>query len=150
MSGASRIDSITAKIERAEEHIRDFERERGSFFASEPYSVIRECDEDAVKWIAKIHREIPFRFSLLIGDAIHTLRTSLDHLAWQLVLAGGGTPNENTAFPIFGGKKRFETHGAGKVKGAAKHVIDLIPGFKPYRGGNDELWGLHRLDIEDK
>ena len=32
----------------------------------------------------------------------------------------------------------------------SKRSIDAIDGTKPYKGGTDELWILHRLDIIDK
>lgn len=45
--------------------------------------------------------EVPLTFSAIIGDVLYDLRSALDHLAWQLVIANGGTPNRDTAFPIY-------------------------------------------------
>ncbi len=39
------------------------------------------------------------RWGILIGEFVHNLAFSLDHLAWQLVLLNGGTPNEGK--PVF-------------------------------------------------
>ena len=36
----------------------------------------------------------------MLGDIFHDLRTSLDHLAEQIIIAGGGTPNERSGFPV--------------------------------------------------
>jgi hypothetical protein len=58
----------------------------------------------------------------------HNLRSSLDHLAWQLVEANGGAPSDKpgqqTAFPI----------------------RDVLPESPT----DANLWHLHRLDIIDK
>ena len=39
-------------------------------------------------------------WSLILGDLLHNLRSALDHLAWQLVVDGGGTPSQDTNFPV--------------------------------------------------
>lgn len=45
--------------------------------------------------------EIPERWSLLVGDALHNLRCALDYLAYELVaLNNNGIYDESTQFPI--------------------------------------------------
>jgi hypothetical protein len=39
---------------------------------------------------------------------------------------------------------------AAQVKFAGKKVVEAIIALKPYRGGNEILSGLHRLDAQDK
>jgi hypothetical protein len=83
------------------------------------------------------------------GDALHCARTPLDHLAYILVLADGGQPTTQTAFPIFDNRvSRSDLR--GKVKGASQQAISDILDLHPWRGGDDKLWLLHRLDIIDK
>jgi hypothetical protein len=38
----------------------------------------------------------------------------------------------------------------GTVLKFRKDAVDALDGLKPYKGGNDMLWGLHSLDIIDK
>jgi hypothetical protein len=90
---------------------------------------------------------------LITGDIIHNLRSCLDHLAWQLVDANGGKPSSHTMFPIFEDptaptdyKSRIERI----LKGASPDAIKLVQSLHPYKGGNDGLYALHRLDITDK
>jgi hypothetical protein len=40
------------------------------------------------------------RLNTLIGEFLHNTRSSLDHLAWQLVLSNSGEPSLATCFPI--------------------------------------------------
>ncbi len=44
---------------------------------------------------------LPFDALAAAGDIVHNLRSALDHLAFQLVLAGGHTPTTETAFPVW-------------------------------------------------
>jgi hypothetical protein len=36
------------------------------------------------------------KWGLVVGDVLHNLRSALDHLAWQLVLANGKSPTSRT------------------------------------------------------
>lgn len=43
---------------------------------------------------------VPARFGLIAGDILQCLRSSLDYLVWELVLANGQQPTSQNAFPI--------------------------------------------------
>lgn len=91
--------------------------------------------------------------SLVIGDAIHNLRASLDH-AW-LVVAQRIDPaivGKYTRFPIAETRQDLEAKLKGKnIHISAPGVFDVITAqIKSYGGGNDTLWTLHDLDIIDK
>jgi hypothetical protein len=45
--------------------------------------------------------------ALIIGDALHNLRSALDLMYYQLVVSGGGTPTDWTHFPIEDTRKRL-------------------------------------------
>ena len=89
----------------------------------------------------------------MAGDIIQNLRSSLDHLAYGLVIASGGKPTTSTMFPIsehVPATPEEEASFGRKVKGMRKEAVDLIRSIKPYKGGNDALWRLHRLNNIDK
>jgi hypothetical protein len=89
----------------------------------------------------------------VVGDAIHNLRSSLDYLAYQLVIANRQKPTQTTAFPIFDDSKGYKANIRGKIKGMGKEAKEAIRKIKPYKGGGDDsdtLWRLHKLDIRDK
>src|ERR1700687_47569 len=97
------FDSTIVKIERAKEHIRNLEAEINAFWTPDRYAIAPEVDHRTGDEVFKIHGnlEVPARWGCIVGEVVHNLRSALDHLAWQLVLANGGTPNRATEFPIF-------------------------------------------------
>jgi hypothetical protein len=123
-----------------------------AFLETHPYQSVGEDDPQSGDRIVKFRliSESPPELAIVLGDAIHNLRSALDHLACQIVLAGGGKPNTHTAFPIFYAQKTFEAKFNGKIHGASQKMLDLVRGLNPYRRGNELLWALHKLDIIDK
>jgi hypothetical protein len=153
-SPTDKLIGVRAKIERAKEHVHNLEAAVQAFRDSNPYGF---RIEDDLKTGDKIHRihiqsQTPDSFALLIGDAVHNLRAALDYLAWQLVIANGQTPkagSNGTQFPIYNPSPKTKTH-QGVIQGISPGAQKVLDSLKPYRGGNDDLWNLHQLDISDK
>lgn len=152
MSSSERTLSVKAKIERAHEHIRDLNRQVEAFHSGNPYRAIVENDLKTSDRVIKLRicEPCPSRLLTVLGDAIHNLRSSLDHLMWQLVLANGRTPNKNTFFPIHDTKVAFDNARKQREQEIGIQATDLLNELKPYAGGNDMFWSLHHLDIIDK
>jgi len=154
MSGEKRLIGIRAKIERAEKHILDLNLAIESFLKSDPYRAVGYDDLESGERVVKfrIVDQPPPPLLAILGDAIHCLRSSLDHLACQLVDAVGGKITNETAFPIAHSVEEFESaRNLGKIKGADPCTIDLIKKIEPYKGGKGDIfWRLHMLDITDK
>lgn len=99
---------------------------------------------------------VPLRFSVLIGEIAHHLRSSLDHLIWQLVLANGAKGTGRTEFPIFReppkdaeGERPF----GKKIAGVRADAVKAIRQMQPYNNPEphlDPLWLVHELDRIDK
>jgi hypothetical protein len=142
------------KIERAEEHIRLLDAEVRAFRLSNPYEVFTDDDHETGDHVLRVHVHASPRtllwFGAIAADAIHNLRASLDHMAWQLVVANGGTPTKNTNFPIGDRAEDFESLLRSKVKGASEEAMNRIRAIHPYKEGNLQLWTLHQLDIIEK
>ena len=97
---------------------------------------------------------------MLIGDFIHDLRSSLDHLAQQLVLADpdSGEPGYDTQFPIM---KKSRVDGGGhavfpRIDGEISvQVAAVVDSVQPYKEPNGRyelhpLWILKHLSDTDK
>jgi hypothetical protein len=103
-------------------------------------------------------RKLPPRFSVLAAECIHNLRSALDQLAWQLVIANGGKPSGLTRFPLLlkdpAGNEKMTSAYNGSVAGMSAAAKTYILGLQPYQpgnGGNDhKLRILHDLNITDK
>lgn len=147
------IDGPKLKLERAKQHLRDFAEANKRFFDSNPYEIVIEDNPEADR---REHRVIraeapPVELPLRAGDAIHNARSALDHLIWQLVIANNGQPDElTTEFPIWRSEAKFKAGRPGKAYGIGKEALDILYGLQPYKGGNNSLWLLHKLDIVDK
>jgi hypothetical protein len=84
------------------------------------------------------------------GDAIHNLRSALDHLAWQLSHWDNWKPTERCAFPIGFSLEDYNHKKVTAVKGMSPEAQKAIDLRKPYKHGNDLLYAIHRLNIVDK
>jgi len=159
MSSRSRIDGIRLKIERAKKHIRDLDIAINAFIQEKPYRLgarphpVAQIQHTTlyVDEVNPVHPEI----TMIMGDAIHNLRSALDHLTWQLVEAGDGTPNKDTYFPIIGdGPKAPEQYasaiGKGGIPKITPQALKIIQAVQPYVTPDQTLWLIHQLDIVDK
>lgn len=151
------LEDIRRKIEWAEDHIRHLEDVRVGFLNTHPYKVVPHfhAEEGATAYVVEkcppVHRDIP----MIAGDAIHNLRASLDYLAVALGEKLGARTRDRIQFPVFDSRANYDANPTGKKPnrlltisgGQLKKIFDAV---KPYRGGNDDLWVLHKLDIFDK
>ncbi len=141
------------KVKRANKHISDLHEMLSEFAKSDFYKLTSETN---------VQRGINFlRFdidksgfpledaALIMGDALHNMRSSLDLLYYQIVL----NPTNWTRFPIFASRDELinKLNSAVKQKQITVSIQNYIfDNIKPYKGGNPFLWGLHDLNITDK
>lgn len=97
----------------------------------------------------KVIEPVPIEVSLVVGDAIHNLRTALDHLACCLATANGQSMDD-VAFPFGRDLSAYRNNSSGKIKKLSKRARRFINLLRPYAGGNEYLYLLHRLDLQDK
>ena len=147
-----RLRGPLLKIKRANKHIRELNRVHDSFTAKH-YPLLIERDPKTGEKVVRItqKRKLPARWSVIVGDVLFNLRSALDHLACQLVIVGSDESRvtNETGFPITRNPQVLKPT-SPKVEGMCKDAIRRINALKPYKGGNDALWTLHRLNIIDK
>jgi hypothetical protein len=146
---------LTQKIEWAKQHIVNLEAAWEAFFKSGGYVLAYNDDPDKRErsYYVAVAKDIPPSISLIAGDAIHNLRSSLDHIAHHLVVVGTQQPGPfgSVYFPIFETASKYKAGLPGKVKGMRQDAIDAITAIEPYGGGKGEiLWQLHCLNNIDK
>jgi hypothetical protein len=149
------LRSAKTKLQRAKRHLAEFEKERdawtGRWTGRKPYAVVgHRISPTKITLKISVKDAIPDQLSTVLGDAVHNLRSALDHLAWALVEANGNVPDEDTQFPISRDLARFEAVIPRRLAGASDKAIEAIKDLKPYKGGNHVLWAVHELDIIDK
>lgn len=101
--------------------------------------------------------EPPPGISLNVGDAVHNLRSALDHLVCQLAIAAGhGSACSHTQFPVFRNDSAKNRTTIGRrlngLTPAARAEIEALQPYKrtPLAPESDPLWMLSELDNVDK
>lgn len=147
-------DLIRLKIERANQHIDELKSAIIAFKNSDPYKISAKHDPQSRKLIYYLVdvQPVPLEIACIAGDVLHNLRCALDHLAYRLFRVGAGDTADakHVYFPIFDDAAKYQAGVQGKVHGMRQDAIDAIDAIKPYKGGNDTLWRLHRLNSVDK
>lgn len=133
---------IREKLKRADEHIKDFGTEADAFRDETPNRELVDYNTQTAEAFKEFHRQrrIPPRLSVLSGDVLYQLRSSLDHLACALIVADGGTITEKSQFPICRFKpvkpkdvRRYQ----GQIEGITRpDVTAAIQRLQPYTAGD--------------
>lgn len=159
------LDGPRLKCERAKEHLDSLKSEIAVYLSRKPYAVIREAHpEDPIRRVPrlKIHEDPPARLGIIVGDAVHNLRSALDHLAFQLALAHAlahgvaltAKEEKGSEFPIYKDFGVFNTEGLRKIDKLSPAAQDEIKSLQPYNRGNDAerhfLWLVHSACVIDK
>jgi hypothetical protein len=97
----------------------------------------------------------PDSIGMLVGEFAFALRSSLDHLAWQLALLTTDKPSRKTAFPVESQMPLPTNKGyRDKIADLLPQAIPVIESLQPYnsspRFNEHPLWQLNRLCNIDK
>jgi len=165
MSGtpSNAMRGISLKLDRAQEHLLELDAAIGEYLDSEPYKPVRNFPpSNQHLMLIEFHvvNEPDERLGVIIGDCVHNLRSSLDHLACRLVESNGGTPKLGSGgaqFPIMDRQPTDKAHNPIKPTvngGVAPNVLAIIDGLQPYQRGqgaaSHELAMLRDLSNADK
>jgi hypothetical protein len=165
----SRWAGIDAKLGRAQHHYDELAAMYTARFEPGPTQFDIELDGSPSKCLIRVSNlpTIDESWRLVLGDVLTNLRASLDHLAWQLVLAfAPDPPTRDTKFPIH--KSRFSEKGNERQPlnltpaVSNQDVLDRLVRNQPYQhrwlppGSQDQdgewsaLWQLNELCNLDK
>lgn len=156
----TRLAGIEAKIARAEYHLDGYicegnlESHRGVFglihdnFYANFHGLVTQQDPDTQQPIIPAHLcEVPLETSVAVGDVVHNLCSALDHLAWALVESNGGSPSEDTDFPIILERLTVKNQPLPlKLDGhIAPGALTEIERLQPYHAGHPNLAAMTPL-----
>ncbi len=154
MTAAARIEAIRVKVDRARRRLNELSEELSAFAATGPYKVETKRDPSTRRLIYFLSHvaEPPTAIRVLAGEILQSVRSALDHLAYQLVQVGTGTPGPFTHvyFPICADAAKYASQKRSKTHGMRASALAAIDSIQPYRGGNDILWQLDKLNNIDK
>lgn len=97
------MPGIEIKIQRSDFHFHDFCKMFQGRRDRDAYKFVAEVKHNGTQHFYRADRPPPDddRWGLIAGDCVHNLRSALDHLAVQLVIANGGAAGNKTSFPIW-------------------------------------------------
>jgi hypothetical protein len=146
------FDSSKQKLERADHHIADLEGRFSAFVAEKPhrFSVQPNPTTGGLNIGIRFVKDLPRSFAPIISDAIHNLRTALDHVAWELVGIDKGTQDRHLQFPTGDNRTNFEASCNG-IRTPSQWVKDAFKSAEAFVGGKGlDLYHLCKLDNSDK
>lgn len=143
--------SSSLKLKRADAQIREV-GENAQLVLNSEITITKRDNPDSGEreWFASCDTELIEALGLMVGDSIHNMRSALDHIYCQLVIANGQEVTTQTYFPIRKSKEAYENSRVAILKEIGAGALRVLDEIAPYPGGNDDLWRLHDLDIRDK
>jgi hypothetical protein len=147
------LDNARLKIERAKKHIDELDAALKEFLQTDCYRLEVKVEGDPP--LSRLEFEtkpVPKALGAVVGDAIHNCRASLDVAIEQMIFEKTGAYSDYAKFPFR--ETRDELIAAckgGDIRKAGEHVVEIVVDkIRAYKGGNDLLYALHDLDIQDK
>ncbi len=147
-----RMEILRDKLERARHHIHDVMAQSLKAIP-EDFEVKREIDYDNSEVVISFPEpfQIPRSISIVAGEALHQIRSTLDHAVWALVESAGNSPCYENAFPICKKDTEFEAakikagKRIGKLYGVSTTAQDIIEKFQPLKAQDPERHALSVL-----
>ncbi len=122
-------EGIAVKLGRAKIHRDTFVRDARELELFGPYRFAGEVYDNGARHVYRAIDPPPLapNFSAILGDCLHNIRSAIDHLACQLVIASGGIPTAQTQFPLANSPTFWN-----RITNAREPVrIDIQPGIRP-------------------
>jgi hypothetical protein len=152
--------SFDLRYERAVEHLDRLEGSIKRWLKQDAYTITDKLDSNTGKNVVKVRPKdpVPAYWGPWIGEILHNLRSSLDHLVFDLGTAYYGMlpPDlaRTSAFPVYA-KQAPDVRGFFEKVGCLDPCVQaFIEGLQPHPGGeayvNDRLFILNELGNLDK
>lgn len=160
VEGNPNLLGVNAKLNRGREHLVSLIDLVQGWGASEPYTILKECNDDRTEFHIGIEfRDFPdvLHWGLLAGEVLFNFRCALDHIVYALAVAGSGSappPKEGQlAFPITTTPEEFDKAIERRLRSVPAEAVEIIRVAQPFRDADPTrhaLFRLHRLNNVDK
>jgi hypothetical protein len=161
------LAGIERKIARANEHFARLHEEMAAWDARRPYRLVPESYDQGRKHFLRLRflEPIPIDWAVILGEAIHDLRSALDQAVYWLTVDWSGKSLKNSSFPVNTSKTGFKkrrkngawTNDSGmyKIRGVGPGPKAFIEALQPYpqryrRRACRDLRTVHDLWNQDK
>jgi hypothetical protein len=149
-------DQLRMKIGRAYKHFKCFDALVVKYSRSHPYRVTNRDDLVNQRHVVRCEFDVvDIDIIFTLSDAIYSLRSGLDQLAWRLALLGNPQPSRGVMFPILPDKSSRSIEKFQKlVRDMPCEAVGIIKELQPYNRGtayrDHPLWQLNELSNMDK
>jgi hypothetical protein len=147
---------MLAQLARSQEHLNGLNQARDRIFEGDRglnFTLLGTLDPKRSKYVFTVDKvkELPILdWGIIVGDAIHSLRSALD----QLVYGAATDPTSMCAFPIYDSPKDWEIESPGILWSVPKELRALIYAAQPFhlgdRAHSHALAMLRKLSNLDK
>ncbi|MGO9336089.1 MAG: hypothetical protein ACLPY1_01140 [Terracidiphilus sp.] len=139
---------VLDKLDWAEQHLNKLNSALRVFHDTHPVSTLTKIDPETgeLTYYVREVPPIPSHIPLIAGDVLYSLRGALDYLACGIV----PVVSKDTKFPIAHSAEAYESSLGKVVDGIQQEALESLSKIKPYQGGNQALWTLHKLNNIDK
>jgi hypothetical protein len=155
------LSSCRSKIGRADEHLDALNREMNAWGDGDPFRIVRQGNANGTKHQFSLRYKTQpdvWRWSMLLGDAVHNLRSALDHIVYALAINQTRTdpPDDDLklAFPIASDPGHFARSRwrIASLNDATQCAIERAQPYNRLNHGRvfQRLWWLAQLDDIDK
>jgi len=148
------LDDCRERVTGAREHLVDITRSVQEFLARNPYRLVqRDAPQTGERVLPVQVREDSPKLATRVGEMAQHLRSALDYLSYQLVLANGETPTNATEFPILLEAQRYRMDAPRRIRGISAEAAAVIERLQPFNSptpNRHALWVLQELNNADK
>lgn len=152
------LDGCRAKLARAQETIDILDSDAAKYLSQDPplFRLEKQHRNGGLEYAFVAYGDPipPLRFSVITGEVIHHMRSSLDHLIHALVISNGEKPNFQHQFPICITDKAFkQACERDQIKGVGATAKSLIRSVQPFTTATPDdtiLYVVSQYDNADK
>jgi hypothetical protein len=143
---------IDLRFVRVAQQLEQLQGDIEVFFARDR-RVIQRVAGEHIRQISRIHPDpipLPLMWSVRVAEIVHNIRSSLDHLVWQLVIRKTGAQPmiDRIEFPVVETLRAFERRAGRHLTGLGAKERAIIKSVQPFETGGaarSPLWQLRQL-----
>jgi hypothetical protein len=146
------LNDVRAKFERARWHAREFDTAAQAVVNSRPFELVASLESDDwchIRWKQIGDAPDLTPLALIFSDMLYNLRATLDYIAWQLVLANGGTPGRHTSLPCVSDAAKWNDAVNRPLRGIDQRWVAEIARLQPFDPGHIGAPEYHPFAILD-
>ncbi|MGW1464062.1 hypothetical protein ACWCPT_06875 [Streptomyces sp. NPDC002308] len=132
------------KVAHANQRKAELESRVSLWHAGSPFETEANLSADRLKWEMRLRvNSLPptQEWSLILGDLLYSLRSSLDACVWEFAHIDGNIPAKPTQlqFPVVRDRKDWEKARATRLQTVPKEVIERIEMAQPFNRPEEEI-----------